>query len=93
LFIRSKTIIFIEKNKQVTGNNYFCTQMLLIFGAFRAVWCFMPAHLQLFFLFWYEDYLDRSFKSAVWHIIVRNFSLSCILAADVMVRVLFGVYD
>lgn len=52
-----------------------------------------PAHVQLVFLFWCEDYFDRSFKSAVWHVIVRNFSLSCILAADVMVHVLFAVCD
>jgi hypothetical protein len=38
-------ILFIKKNKQVTGNHNFCTQMLPILGAFQAVWCFTPCAL------------------------------------------------
>ena len=30
------------------------------------------AHLQLVFLFWYEDYLDRGFISVVCHFLVMN---------------------
>jgi hypothetical protein len=38
-------ILLIKKNKQVTGNHSFCTQMLPIFEAFQAVWCFAPCAL------------------------------------------------
>jgi len=80
----------INKLQEITTFVHKCCRFL---EHFKQCGVLQLAHLQRVFLFWYEYYLGRAFISAVCHFLVRNFSLSCILAADVMVHLLFAVCD
>jgi len=93
LFIRRKTILFIKKNKQVAGSHNFCTQMLSIFGACQAVWCFTPCALAacLPLLVWGLSW--QGFYFCCLSLLSDEYALSCILFVDVMVHILFAVCD